>query len=102
MLIAAAIPVADDRLGEKVCLVLSVEGTPPSAKAILPHLLEAGLSKYDMPEYLAITRDFPTTASGKVLKRGLIDWIKNGKLQPIPVRWTAPSATAPALTKETT
>lgn len=96
VLIAAAIPVADDRLGEKVCLILSVEGTPPTPKAILTHLFEAGLSKYDMPEYLAITGDFPMTPSGKILKRGLIDWVKSGKLQPTPVRWTAPAATAPS------
>lgn len=105
VLIAAAIPVADDRLGEKVCLILSVEGTPPTPKEILNHLFESGLSKYDMPEYLAITGDFPMTPSGKILKRGLIDWVKSGKLEPTPVRWTAPTANpaiSPTLSREPT
>ncbi len=91
VLVAAAIPVPDDRLGEKVCLILSMEGTPPGAGAILTHLFDAGLSKYDMPEYLAFTDRFPLTPSGKVLKRSLIDWVKAGTLQPVPVRWTAPT-----------
>jgi len=87
--IAAAIPIADARLGEKVCLVLSVDGAPPSADDILLHLHRAGLSKYDMPEFLSIVADFPLTASGKVLKRGLVEWVKTGKIVPEPVRWNA-------------
>lgn len=89
VLIAAAIPVPDERLGEKVCLVLSVEGDAPPAEELLDHLRRSGLSKYDMPEYMAITREFPMTSSGKVLKRGLIEWLKAGKLDPVPVRWSA-------------
>jgi acyl-CoA synthetase len=89
VLLAAAIPVADARLGEKVCLVLSVDGAAPSSEDILTHLHRAGLSKYDMPEYVAIVTEFPMTSSGKVLKRGLIEWVKTGKISPEPVRWNA-------------
>ncbi len=30
---------------------------------------------------------FPLTASGKILKRELVEWAKNGRIQPAPVRW---------------
>ena len=49
---------------------------------MLDHLAEAGLSKYDMPEYFASLDVFPLTASGKILKRELVDWVKSGGLSP--------------------
>jgi len=30
---------------------------------------------------------FPLTASGKILKRELVEWAKNGRIRPKPVRW---------------
>ncbi len=83
--IAAGIPIPDDRLGEKLCLVLSVAEPAPSGSELLRHLRRRGLSKYDLPEYLALCQDFPLTASGKVLKRGLVDLWQRGQLTPIPV-----------------
>jgi len=87
---AAAFPVADDRLGEKVCLSITcTEGaTPPTGEEILKHLHDAGLSKFDMPEYYIPLDEFPQTASGKILKRELVEWVKQGRLQPAPVRWS--------------
>ncbi|RJF91754.1 class I adenylate-forming enzyme family protein [Noviherbaspirillum saxi] len=87
---AAAFPVADDRLGEKVCLsVTCTEGAvPPTGDEILKHLRDAGLSKFDMPEYYLALDEFPQTASGKILKRELVEWVKQGRLNPMPVRWT--------------
>ena len=55
----------------------------------LDHLHEVGLSKYDMPEFFMRMDAFPLTASGKILKRELVEWTKAGKLAPVPVRWTA-------------
>jgi len=86
---AAAFSVPDERLGEKVCLVIICEGEAPQPEAILHHLAREGLSKYDMPEYFAIVVEFPLTASGKILKRELIEWVKVGRLQPEPVRYGA-------------
>ena len=49
---AAAVPVPDHRLGERVCLaVMFRSGTTASPEEILKHLDEVGLSKYDMPEF---------------------------------------------------
>jgi acyl-CoA synthetase len=84
---AAAIAVADHRLGEKVCLAIIPDGDVPEAAALLAHLQREGLSKYDMPEYFIALKSFPLTASGKILKRELAQWIKQGRIAPQPVRW---------------
>ncbi|MGE5271521.1 MAG: AMP-binding protein [Thiohalocapsa sp.] len=85
---AAAFPVADYRLGEKVCLsVIFHEGAVAEAEELLAHLHQAGLSRYDMPEYFIAMTAYPLTASGKVLKRELVEWAKSGRIQPLPVRW---------------
>ena len=87
---AAAFGVADDRLGEKVCLALICEGEQPDAQALLEHLAKEGLSKFDMPEFLLFTPEFPLTASGKILKRELMQWVEDGRVKPASVRYRAP------------
>ena len=88
---AAAYPVADVRLGERVCLAVVLrEGVQLEGTALLAHLHAEGLSKYDMPEYFIAMEEFPLTASGKILKRELVDWTKAGRIAPQPVRWTDP------------
>jgi len=85
---AAAFPIADDRLGEKVCLaVILRDDAVLQATDILKHLHEVGLSKFDMPEYFIAMDAFPLTASGKVLKRDLCVWASDGRIQPEPVRF---------------
>ena len=88
---AAAYPVADTRLGERVCLaVIAREGAVVDGMALLEHLNSVGLSRYDMPEYFVVLDAFPLTASGKILKRELIEWTKSGRITPEPVRWVSP------------
>ena len=85
----AAFAVADMRLGEKVCLsVIFHEGEAAEPDELLAHLHGAGLSRYDMPEYFIAMESYPLTASGKILKRELVEWAKSGRIVPIPVRWT--------------
>ncbi len=85
----AAFAVADERLGEKVCLsVICHDGERAMADALLAHLHAQGLSKYDMPEYFIAMDAYPLTASGKILKRELVEWAKSGRIAPTPVRWT--------------
>jgi acyl-CoA synthetase len=87
----AAFAVADHRLGEKVCLsVIFHEGASAEADELLAHLHAAGLSRYDMPEYFIALSAYPLTASGKILKRELVEWARAGRIQPTPVRWTGP------------
>ena len=84
---AAAFPIADERLGERVCLAVVAKTPPgPSVGEMLTHLDAAGLSKYDMPEYYLVLPEFPMTASGKTLKRELVAWAKDGRIQPSPCR----------------
>ena len=90
---AAAFPVPDERLGEKVCLAASgaqVQSLDP--QGVLTHLDREGLSKYDMPEFYVAVESFPLTASGKILKRELAQWAADGRIRPTPVRWGGASA----------
>jgi acyl-CoA synthetase len=88
----AAFAMADARLGEKVCLsVIFHEGASAGADELLRHLNETGLSRYDMPEYFISMTAYPLTASGKILKRELVEWAKSGHIRPEPVRWTDPA-----------
>ena len=90
---AAAFPIADDRLGERVCLaVLKRTAGDLDPNEVLQHLYAVGLSKYDMPEFFIVMPAFPLTASGKILKRELIEMTKRGELQPTPVRWKSPES----------
>lgn len=84
---AVCFPIADERLGERVCLAV-VPTTPPGpcVQEMLAHLYAAGLSKYDMPEYYLVMPEFPMTASGKTLKRELVAWARDGHIQPTPCR----------------
>ena len=98
----AAFAVADPRLGEKVCLsVIFHEGAGVEAQELLTHLDEAGLSRYDMPEYFIAMTAYPLTASGKILKRELAEWARTGRIRPVPVRWTgAPRDNHPVAAEE--
>jgi len=88
---AAVFGVDDARLGEKVCLaIISAKDPPPTAQELLQHLFDVGLSKFDMPEYFLSLSAFPLTASGKVLKRELVAWVRSGRARPQPVRWVRP------------
>jgi len=89
----AVFPVRDERLGEKVCLaVIAKEGAHIAGEEMLAHLFEAGLSKYDMPEYYLELDAFPVTASGKILKRSMVESARDGTLPLTPVRFHAPDA----------
>jgi acyl-CoA synthetase len=83
---AAAIPVPDRRLGEKVCLAVVFQpGLKASPADVLKHLNESGLSKYDMPEYFLEIKEMPLTASGKIKKHEIAEWVAEGRLVPQPV-----------------
>ncbi len=91
----AAVPIADARLGEKVCLaVVFRAGEHMTSVDLLAHLDAAGLSKFDMPEYVLVLDEIPLTPNGKIRKRDILDWIAQGRVKPEPVRWQARQATA--------
>jgi acyl-CoA synthetase (AMP-forming)/AMP-acid ligase II len=85
---AAALPVPDARLGEKVCLAIMLKpGKALAAAELLQHLDDSGLSRYDMPEFYLDLPEIPLTASGKILKRDLAEDLKSGRIVPVPVRF---------------
>jgi non-ribosomal peptide synthetase component E (peptide arylation enzyme) len=63
----------DAAAGEVVCAVLRVRpgATPPALADLSAHLLARGLSRRKLPERVAVVREFPRTASGKIVKRAL-------------------------------
>jgi acyl-CoA synthetase (AMP-forming)/AMP-acid ligase II len=90
---AAAFPVTDARLGERVCLaVVARRDMQVEPEAILEHLDASGLARYDMPEFILPLSEMPLTASGKLLKRELVQRVAEGRLRPLPVRFRARSA----------
>lgn len=89
---AAALGIADERLGEKVCLVVMPKDEGRiDPQSLLAHLDRSGLSRYDMPEYFLEVSEIPLSASGKMLKRALIPAIDAGTLNPTPIRFTGAS-----------
>jgi len=84
---AAAVPVPDRRLGERVCLaVMFRPGKAALPEDILKYLDEAGLAKYEMPEFFLQLDEIPLTAGGKLRKRDIVDWIADGRARPVQIR----------------
>jgi acyl-CoA synthetase len=87
---AAAVAMPDERLGERVCLVVTASlGAEPDGEALLAHLHASGLSKFDMPEYFACIDALPLGPTGKILKRELTRLVRDGSIIAMPVRWDA-------------
>jgi acyl-CoA synthetase len=83
---AAAFPIPDARLGERICLAVVMRANMPlDPQVILEYLAATGLSKYDMPEFILPLAELPLTASGKIIKRELIRWVEEGRVRPLPV-----------------
>jgi len=81
---AAVFAVPDERLGERACIAIIGD---LDAEALLVHLDAQGLSKFDMPEYFLRVDAFPLTASGKILKRVLVQQAKDGVITPVPLHF---------------
>jgi acyl-CoA synthetase (AMP-forming)/AMP-acid ligase II len=83
---AAGLAVPDPRLGERLCLAVEFQaGAAAESADLLDHLAAMGLSRYDMPEYFLPLGRLPLTASGKVKKADLVEAVRRGDLQPLPV-----------------
>jgi acyl-CoA synthetase len=84
---AAAFAIPDARLGERVCLALVVKpGMQLDPVHLLRGLEDAGLAKYNLPEFLLSVAAMPLTPSGKIIKRELMRWVAEGEVHPIPLR----------------
>src|SRR3954454_20052651 len=84
---AAAFPVADPRLGERICLaVVMRDEVPLDPGELVRHLAAMGLPRSEMPEFMLQLDRMPLTASSKIVKRELIKGVAEGRLTPLPVR----------------
>ena len=63
------------------------DGMTVEPEGILRHLDSAGLSKYDMPEFILPLAEMPLTATGKIRKGELMRRVEEGVLRPVPVRF---------------
>lgn len=84
---AAALPLADDRLGERVCLAVKYRnGAGTAFGQVLEHLSGAGLSRAELPEYYLELEAFPLMSNGKIEKNAIARWIAEGSVSPRAVR----------------
>jgi acyl-CoA synthetase len=60
-------------------------GKAASPEDILKHLDNGGLSKYEMPEFFLQIDEIPLTASGKIRKRDIVEWIADGRARPMAI-----------------
>jgi acyl-CoA synthetase len=45
-----------------------------------------------MPEFIVFLGEMPLTASGKIVKRELVRWAAEGRVEPQPLRRKSPAA----------
>src|SRR5262249_40353002 len=84
---AAVLPLPDERLGERICLAVMLKaGHEASADQILQRMADAGLTRYEMPEYFVKLDEIPVMTNGKVRKPDLLKRIKEGEIVPQAVR----------------
>ena len=71
---SAAIGIPDERLGERVALLVELsDGVQLNNQELTAHL-EANLARYKIPEQIKVIDSFPRNAMGKIQRRGLIDY----------------------------
>ncbi|MDV6284477.1 (2,3-dihydroxybenzoyl)adenylate synthase [Rhodococcus jostii] len=74
---AAAVAMPDPRLGEKLCLYLSLtEGHDVTLDDVVAIMNEAGVARFKLPERLVIVDQMPTTKVGKIDKKAMREDIR--------------------------
>lgn len=69
---AAAVPLPDDYLGEKICAAVVFRGQPVNLAELNAFLDERGASKHARPDVLVPMPSLPATAVGKVDKKKVV------------------------------
>jgi non-ribosomal peptide synthetase component E (peptide arylation enzyme) len=68
---------ADERLGERSCLVASIRPNYTITLAdVVAHLAAKGLARYKWPEELILVDELPSTPSGKIARARLADLLQ--------------------------
>ncbi len=72
---AAALPLPDSYLGEKICAAVVFNGPPVTLPELNSYLDERGVAAHSRPDVLVSMEGLPTTAVGKVDKRSIVTQI---------------------------
>ena len=71
---SAAVGLPDERLGERVALLIELsDGAQLNDQELATHLAE-NLARYKIPEQIKVIDAFPRNAMGKIQRRGLVDY----------------------------
>jgi non-ribosomal peptide synthetase component E (peptide arylation enzyme) len=77
---AAMVGIADQRLGERNCLcVIPRPGQSVTLAEMIGHL-KGQVADYKLPEALLIVEELPFTATGKLRRHVLAEWVANAKV----------------------
>ena len=77
---AALVGIADQRLGERNCLcVIPKAGQSVTLAEMIGHL-KGQVADYKLPEVMHIVAELPFTATGKLRRHVLAEWIAQGRL----------------------
>ncbi len=77
---AAMVGIADQRLGERNCLcVIPKHGESVSLAEMIGHL-KGQVADYKLPEQLHIVAELPFTATGKLRRHVLSEWVATGRV----------------------
>ncbi|MGA8332195.1 MAG: AMP-binding protein, partial [Mycobacterium sp.] len=68
---AAAVPLRDPYLGEKICAAVVFTGTPVSLTELNEYLDQRGVAKHARPDVLTAMTALPTTPVGKIDKKAI-------------------------------
>ncbi len=69
---AAAVPLPDDYLGEKICAAVVFTGAPVTLAELHTHLERRGVASHARPDVLVPMPTLPTTAVGKIDKKAIV------------------------------
>lgn len=69
---AAAVPLPDEFLGEKICAVVVFSGAPVSLADLNAYLDGRGVAAHSRPDTLVAVPSLPTTAVGKIDKKAIV------------------------------
>ena len=68
---AAAVPLSDPYLGEKICAAVVFTGSPVSLTELNDYLDRRGVAEHARPDVLAAMAALPTTPVGKIDKKAI-------------------------------
>jgi 2,3-dihydroxybenzoate-AMP ligase len=72
----ACVPVPDPRLGERMCAcVILNPGETLELTELTRFLVEKGIARFKLPEYLQVMDEFPLTRVGKISKKDLAEQV---------------------------